>query len=363
MAWIVCVHGIGQQVAGEQSLLRDWAPALLDGLTRAGHGGAATADDVVMGFYGDLFRPAGERLAVGDPMFTVDDVELACTRLTITALTEAGEQRVRVWRCAEPLTARATADRVRWQCEGWLTVRDGDRPSAGIVRLTLDPEEVVGGQALQLQFGAIGQDADAAERAGRALVRIQGLLGPDAVYTPLLDGGRGPAERVRLVPWGEPRRPVLEDRPWPGRLPVPSPALVPSGPVSAAVFDVVGNVVHCNERSELSSPPATVAIGDGPPRRVLGWQTSTTVVRRERYGSGTRSRGCWGCTPRSRPPRRPSPRSLSRVMASYRCTCLGTSTPTCARSSLGHSTRAGSCSWSATRRSGRPAPCSRPWRR
>ncbi|GHG41744.1 MULTISPECIES: DNA polymerase Y family protein [Amycolatopsis] len=166
---------------------------------------------------------------------------LACTRLTITALTEAGEQRVRVWRCAEPLTARAPADRVRWQCEGWLTVRDGDRPSAGIVRLTLDPEEVVGGQALQLQLGAIGQDADAAERAGRALVRIQGLLGPDAVYTPLLDGGRGPGERVRLIPWGEPRRPVLEDRPWPGRLPVPSPALVPADPVSAAGQGVAGS--------------------------------------------------------------------------------------------------------------------------
>ncbi|WP_206797172.1 hypothetical protein [Amycolatopsis sp. MtRt-6] len=130
---------------------------------------------------------------------------------------------------------------MRWQSEGWLTVRDGDRPSAGIVRLTLDPEEVVGGQALQLQLGAIGQDADAAERAGRALVRIQGLLGPDAVSTPLLDGGRGPGERVRLIPWGEPRRPVLEDRPWPGRLPVPSPALVPADPVSAAGQGVAGS--------------------------------------------------------------------------------------------------------------------------
>ncbi|EOD57158.1 DNA polymerase, partial [Amycolatopsis vancoresmycina DSM 44592] len=130
----------------------------------------------------------------------------ACTRLAIVAVTEAGEERVRVWRCAEPLTARSTADRVRWQCEGWLTARD--RPTAGIVRLRLDPEEVVGGQALQLQLGSVGRDADAAERAARALVRIQGLLGPDAVVTPLLDGGRGPAERVRLIPWGEPRRPL-----------------------------------------------------------------------------------------------------------------------------------------------------------
>jgi protein ImuB len=52
-------------------------------------------------------------------------------------------------------------------------------------------------------------------------------------------------------------------------LPVPSPALVPSRPTSAAVLDVVGNVVHCSERGELSSPPATVAVGDRSPHRVL----------------------------------------------------------------------------------------------
>ncbi|MEQ0565285.1 DNA polymerase Y family protein [Amycolatopsis sp. NEAU-NG30] len=193
---------------------------------------------------------------------------LACTRLAITAVTEAGEERVRVWRCAEPLTARSTADRVRWQCEGWLTARD--RPTAGIVRLRLDPEEVVGGQALQLQLGSLGRDADAAERAGRALVRIQGLLGPGAVVTPLLDGGRGPGERVRLVPWGEPRRATTDGQPWPGRLPAPSPTLVPRHPVPAAVLDATGTAVRCTERGELSDSPSTVAIDGGPPRRVLG---------------------------------------------------------------------------------------------
>ncbi|WP_205661083.1 hypothetical protein [Amycolatopsis vastitatis] len=75
MGRIACVHGIGQQAAGEQSLSQTWVPALLDGLTRADQGDAATADDVAMGFYGDLFRPAGELLTVGDPMFTAADVD------------------------------------------------------------------------------------------------------------------------------------------------------------------------------------------------------------------------------------------------------------------------------------------------
>ncbi|HEX6354754.1 hypothetical protein [Actinophytocola sp.] len=56
-------------------LLHDWAPAVLDGLARADYRDAVGADDLVMAFYGDLFRPAGQTLAVGDPMFTAADVE------------------------------------------------------------------------------------------------------------------------------------------------------------------------------------------------------------------------------------------------------------------------------------------------
>ncbi|MFI9453522.1 hypothetical protein [Amycolatopsis sp. NPDC052450] len=71
MSEIVCVHGVGKQLAGEQMLHTQWAPAIADGLTRAG----ATAPHVTMAFYGDLFRPVGEVLAVGDPLFTSEDVE------------------------------------------------------------------------------------------------------------------------------------------------------------------------------------------------------------------------------------------------------------------------------------------------
>jgi hypothetical protein len=74
MAQVVCVHGVGKQVLGEQSLLRDWQPALADGVARAG-GGPVGVEDVAMAFYGDLFRPAGELLAVGDPRYGAKDVE------------------------------------------------------------------------------------------------------------------------------------------------------------------------------------------------------------------------------------------------------------------------------------------------
>lgn len=49
------MHGIGQQRAGEQTVLRVWT-LLLEGFTRACHSDAANGDDVVMDFCGDLFR-------------------------------------------------------------------------------------------------------------------------------------------------------------------------------------------------------------------------------------------------------------------------------------------------------------------
>src|ERR1700712_674166 len=49
------------------------------------------------------------------------DAGLACTRLAISAVTDRGGRLSRIWRCARPLTPAATADRLRWQLDGWLT--------------------------------------------------------------------------------------------------------------------------------------------------------------------------------------------------------------------------------------------------
>ncbi|MGI5380519.1 hypothetical protein ACQEV2_41145 [Streptomyces sp. CA-251387] len=74
MARVVAVHGIGKQVLGEETLLTEWWPAMADGLRRAGEDGAVARSDVAMAFYGDVFRPAGQLLAVGDPRYRAADV-------------------------------------------------------------------------------------------------------------------------------------------------------------------------------------------------------------------------------------------------------------------------------------------------
>ncbi len=191
---------------------------------------------------------------------------LACTRLGVHAQTGDGRELARVWRCAEPLTPEATADRVRWQLDAWLA-RGGTGPVA-VLRLV--PEEVVDAGALQL--GLWGDVGAADERAARALVRVQAMLGPEAVVTAVLGGGRDPRERVCLVPWGEERAPARDPvPPWPGRLPAPSPATVPPRPLPAAVLDGAGSAVGVTDRYLLTCPPVRVAVAGAAPVPVLAW--------------------------------------------------------------------------------------------
>ena len=75
MARVVCVHGVGQQLEGEDLLAGEWALALRDGMRRAGCAEAELpgAEEIRCVFYGNVFRPAGRRLAVGDPWLTAAD--------------------------------------------------------------------------------------------------------------------------------------------------------------------------------------------------------------------------------------------------------------------------------------------------
>jgi protein ImuB len=204
---------------------------------------------------------------------------LACTRLGVTAVTADGQELHRVWRHDGLLTAAAIADRVRWQLDGWLsgTTRAPGagpvappRPTAGIVQLRLVPEGVLAHAGLQPGlWGEAGADRD---RAHRALSRVQGVLGPEAVLTAVLGGGRSPADQVRWVPWGDERAPARPaDPPWPGRLPPPAPAVVLPTPLPAQVHDAAGRPVAVTARLRVSAPPARLTVTGGTPAEIVGW--------------------------------------------------------------------------------------------
>ena len=199
-----------------------------------------------------------------------------CTRIVISAETEHGERSERVWRHEGALTAGAIADRVRWQMDGWLHANVRQRPSAGIVQLWLQPDEVVAADGRQLGFW--GADTGAADRAVRAIARVQGLLGTDAVLVPEYAGGRDPGEQLRLVPAAAvdlaaerpAARPDWVAAPWPGRLPNPSPATLHPDAVPVDVVDARGRAVVVDGRCQPTAEPAALR-GRGRPRRIVSW--------------------------------------------------------------------------------------------
>ncbi|MBO0885441.1 MAG: DNA polymerase Y family protein, partial [Mycobacterium sp.] len=183
----------------------------------------------------------------------------ACTRLAIIAKTEVGEELSRIWRCAEPLTPAATADRIRWQLEGWLTHRAPDEGSP-LVSLRLEPVEIV--VAGELQLGLWGVEGKADERARRVLTRVQSLLGPAAVRVGVRSGGRGPGEQITTVAYGEELVPAADpDLPWPGRILGPAPTVVFSDPPEVGVEAAGGAKVWITDRGEFADRPAAVRWG------------------------------------------------------------------------------------------------------
>lgn len=195
---------------------------------------------------------------------------LTCHAVRVEAETEHEESTSRVWRHDGPFTAAAMSDRLRWQIDAWLNGDASVRPTAGISLLRLSPIAVSGGGGAQR--GIWGGDAAAAERADRALARVQALLGPEAVQTAVLTGGRGPGERVQLVPWGDPRdESKAADLPWPGRVPAPAPALVHSALKPIELVDASGGPMMVSGRGLPSSVPAQVSVAGGPWTPIEAW--------------------------------------------------------------------------------------------
>ena len=227
---------------------------------------------------------------------------LALSCLRVEAETSHGETLVRRWRL-ERATPLALAERVRWQLDGWLSDANPHAPTAGLTLLRVAPEEVLPDEGRQLGFW--GGDRALDDRAARALLHVQGLLGPEAVTTAVPAGGRGPAEQVQLVPWGD-APPVLcgssaampsqirkEREVWPGRVPAPSPATVYGNPMRAEVVDQHGQPVTVSGRGSASAEPARVSIDGGPWTDVVAWAGPWPVDERWWDPHAHRRRARW----------------------------------------------------------------------
>ena len=207
----------------------------------------------------------------------LDREGVACVRVAIEAETEHGETHLRLWRHEGALAAAAIADRVRWQLDGWLNGSAASRPSGGISRVALIPDEVIPARGRQLGFW--GGESEVDERAVRVVARLQGQLGADAVRVPERRGGRHADEQLALVPAAAVElhgRSLAIDGtdesagPWPGSLPPPSPTRVPPVPWVAELVDADGVAVAINGRGLASAPPARLTV-DRHTVEVVAW--------------------------------------------------------------------------------------------
>ncbi|WP_306360460.1 DNA polymerase Y family protein [Nocardia sp. CC227C] len=165
---------------------------------------------------------------------------------------------------AGPVDARGRTPRA-----GRRGARREAAPTAPITLLRLEPVEVVSVGALQLGlWGGVGEEE---ARARRALARVQGLLGGEAVRVGVLSGGRGPEERITMVTLGEEPVPAADPaQPWPGRLPEPAPAVILAHRPRVRLEAADGTPVWVTDRGLFTTDPAHLHWGSRS-WRLLGW--------------------------------------------------------------------------------------------
>lgn len=204
--------------------------------------------------------------------------QLVATGVRVEAESDGVVCSSREWLHPRHFNARDLVDRVHWQLQsatvgGSLRARKAaGEVTAPIERIRFVPEVVepaaAHGEAL---WGTASDDL-----VERGVARVQGMVGFDAVRRPVLQGGRTPAARQSLVPWGERAvdlRPL--DRPWPGRVPGPAPVRVFASPPVAEVVDDAGRDVRVTDRGVVTGEPRRFRVGGARDGHGLPWQPVT----------------------------------------------------------------------------------------
>ncbi len=190
---------------------------------------------------------------------------LAAGRLRVEAVCEDGGCLSREWLLEAAPSAAELTDRVRWQLDGWMNGGVDQRPASALVRLVLTAIELSAAGSMQAGLWP-GPDEEPRRRAHRAAQRVESLLGAGGVRVPVVVPGRDPRSRGRLLAWGEADRDVLREAgrgreaAWEGRLPSPSPALVPASAVPARLRDRQGQEVQVDAQGQLGADPQRLQV-------------------------------------------------------------------------------------------------------
>lgn len=222
---------------------------------------------------------------------------ISCARVAIGVETEHGESQLRLWRSEEAFSASAISDRMRWQLDGWLSGPVRLRPTGGLSRLVVRPDDI--SVAAGRQLGFWGEQTGLAERAARSIARVQGLIGVGVARVPEVRGGRSPSDRVVSIAVESVdlvERSTAPDRKaggqvasaiagvvaegllvdgvtqrWIGELPAPAPTTVHSPSIMIDVLDANEQPVMVSGRGIMIAEPAWLVLARQAPLAIQGW--------------------------------------------------------------------------------------------
>jgi len=295
----LATRGPARYFGGEERLARQLADALADALAGAPAGAPGGEGPVQIGIADGLFAAMlAARAATAGPVIVAAGASAAFLAHWPVDVLERPELADLLHRLgirtlggfaalpARHVLARLGADGTA--CHAVARADAGELDGLRAPRRTQPGRPVDHGAARQPGFW--GTAAAAEVRADAAAARAEGLLHPESVVVGRLQGGRGPAERARLVPWAgrwlEPAR--IGPEPWPGRIPSPAPVVVFDRPLPAVLVDEGGAVVAVSAGGVLSTTPARLSVSGGPWTATTAWAGPWPAD--ERWWSGRRRR-------------------------------------------------------------------------
>ncbi|MFC7580522.1 DNA polymerase Y family protein [Schaalia naturae] len=191
--------------------------------------------------------------------------------LTVWMETETGVRRERTWTAVDCASPADVVDRARWQLRGWSQACGSAEPGAqapdsALARVGMVARGLVAAPPGPPLWGR----EDGRVRAERAVLRLQSLLGEEAVIAPHAQGGQDPRSRVSGGVWGAPVPDLAPlDGEWEGGVDG-EPATVLDAPCPARLYGMT------EKGPERGAPLLAVVASEG--------QTVTGDERRGREG-------------------------------------------------------------------------------
>jgi protein ImuB len=172
--------------------------------------------------------------------------------------TETGVRRERTWTAVDCASPADVVDRARWQLRGWSQACGSAEPGAQAPDSALARVGMVArGLAAAPPGPPLWGREDGRVRVERAVLRLQSLLGEEAVIAPHAQGGQDPRSRVSKGVWGAPVPDLAPlDGEWEGGVDG-EPATVLDAPCPARLYGMT------EEEPERGAPLLAVVASEG----------------------------------------------------------------------------------------------------